>query len=256
MNIDPGVRRGSLNRQINREFNRVHELGLPLFSRPRRVYGANRLLTAGSNITSVLESSGTSDDASPLSGTPTESVAAGVRAIDLSVPTRSLDAGASPAIPTGSFILYVAVMLPALVGSSDAQYVLGQYYATDPARTYFGYSGGAGRLAYGVGSGNKQLTLATPSAGVWSIWTVGVDSGVNTIMGIDETEELFPDDLANPSQSQGNQIGALSTTGGTYNSSSVFGLRGYIAHLSVWDGFHTAEQRTAMRSAISKRYGL
>lgn len=232
-------------------------LEIPTITSPLLFLDAGDVEVSGSNVTAWSDLAGQRPDAVPLVGTPTLATIDDVLAVNMPG-GQTMDGGGAPgALPgTSSFMLYVAVRLALLSGSGDAQYPLGQYYATDAGRAYFGYSGGANRLVLGVGASSKQLVGRVPAAATWEIWTFAFGYGDEIVIGIEEYEETFTEDMADITSLQGNQIGGLSTTGGAYNTSSLFTLRGAIAHMSAWAGVHTPAQRVAMRAAIRARHGL
>lgn len=230
-------------------------LGVPRFTEPLAMYDSRLVTTSGINVTAWPDASGVRADATPLVGTPTVDTVGGVTCVDL-VGGETLDAGAPGALPAStSWTMYVSVYLPTLIGG-DAQYVFGQYYASATARMFCGYSGGAGDVVLGRAADFLAHGGGVVTAGEWQLWTFARETGSGILVAVEESETYRASDILDLDASLGNQIGGLSTTGGTYNSSSAFTLRGYVAHISAWSGYHTAGQRAAMRAAIRAGHGL
>lgn len=228
-------------------------LGIPIYSTCRAMWDSRLVTTSGSNITAVPDASGVRSPATPLSGTPTLHATAGPGggpAIDLTS-GQVLDAGATPAIPvSGSWTQYIHMRIPTLDGV--ANYVLGQHLAGDAGRSQMGYNASVGDIIHVLRASNRiDSTIGASTA--WEMATFARDFANELVLGADgESETESADPIAGlPLSNTGVLIGAIALSGAYNNVAGLtFHSDAYVAHISIWDGYHTAAQRTSVRAAI------
>lgn len=233
-------------------------LGVPVYSSCRAMWDSRLVTTSGSNVTAWPDAAAVRADATPLSGTPTLHATAGPGGgpvVDLTG-GQVLDAGATPAIPvSASWTLYIYHRIPTLDGT--ANYVFAQHAAADAGRSVIGYNAGQADVIGALRASNV-VNSGIGASTAWELATFGREFDAELVLGADgETESEVADPVAGLGLANtGNLIGGLALTGAYDNAAALnFHSDAYIAHLSVWDGYHTAAQRSKVRAAIRAGHG-
>lgn len=233
-------------------------LQIPQTSKPCALYDSRVVETSGSDIVSVPDLSRIRAPATPLAGTPTLHETAGPGggpAIDLTS-SQALDGGSVGAIPiAGSWTLYAYYRIPAL--DATANYLFAQHLAGAAGRSVFGYNAGQADVI-GVLRASNVVNSGVGVTTGWVLATFGRNFGDELVLGADgEAEIEAADPVAGLAlASTGNVIGALALTGAYNNAAALaFHADAYLAHLSVWNGYHTPRQRKTMRQAIRRGHG-